>query len=241
MIRCSLWRASYTPALSFSALSLYGPQVESHCGVAQGFFVFIATTGGFHPTMEQIPSWEANRFSDSQEIPRIYGTRRFTTALTNVCHLSPSWARSIQSMPPHPEHPSQYYPHVYAWVSQVVSFLQVSSPKPCIHTSFSPIRATCPTLLIVEFITRTILGEEYRSLSSSLCSFLHSPVTSSLLGPNILVSTLFSNTLNLRSSLNAWDQVSHPYKTRGKITVLYILIFKFSYSELEDKRFRTDW
>ena len=36
------------------------------------------------------------------------------------------------------------------------------------------------------FITRPILCEEYRSLSSLLlvCSFLHSPVTSSLLGPN---------------------------------------------------------
>jgi hypothetical protein len=51
-------------------------------------------------------------------------------------------------------------------------------------------------------ITRTILGEQYRSLSSSLCSFLHSPVTSSLLGPNILLSTLFSNSLSLRSSLS---------------------------------------
>jgi len=30
------------------------------------------------------------------------------------------------------------------------------------------------------------LGEEYKSFSSSLCSLLHSPVTSSLLGPNIL-------------------------------------------------------
>ena len=35
------------------------------------------------------------------------------------------------------------------------------------------------------FITRKMLGEEYRSLSSSLCSSLHSPLTSSLLGPNI--------------------------------------------------------
>jgi hypothetical protein len=35
------------------------------------------------------------------------------------------------------------------------------------------------------------IGEEYRSLSSSLCSFLHSPVTSSLLGPNILLNPLF--------------------------------------------------
>jgi hypothetical protein len=34
-----------------------------------------------------------------------------------------------------------------------------------------------------------------------LCSFLHSPVTSSF-GPNILLSTLFSNTLSLCSSLN---------------------------------------
>jgi hypothetical protein len=40
-----------------------------------------------------------------------------------------------------------------------------------------------------------ILGEEYKWRSSSLCSFLHLPVTSSLLGPNILLSTLFSNTL----------------------------------------------
>jgi hypothetical protein len=34
-------------------------------------------------------------------------------------------------------------------------------------------------------------------ISSSLCSLLHSPVTPSLLGPNILLSTLFSNTLSL--------------------------------------------
>jgi hypothetical protein len=40
-------------------------------------------------------------------------------------------------------------------------------------------------------ITRIIFGDEYRSLSSSLCSLLHSPVVSSLLGPNILLSTLF--------------------------------------------------
>ena len=49
----------------------------------------------------------------------------------------------------------------------------------------SPIRATCPADLIrLNVTTRTILGKEYRSFSSSLCSFLHSPVTSSLLGPN---------------------------------------------------------
>jgi hypothetical protein len=57
--------------------------------------------------------------------------------------------------------------------------------------------------------SNTVLGEEYRSLSS-LCSFLHPFVTSSLLGPNILL-----NTFNPRSSHNVSDQVSHPYKTAG--------------------------
>jgi hypothetical protein len=42
----------------------------------------------------------------------------------------------------------------------------------------SPIRATCPAhLIFLDFITLTILVEVYRPLSSSLCSFLHSPVT----------------------------------------------------------------
>jgi len=86
-----------------------------------------------------------------------------------------------------------------------------------------------------------MLGEKYTSLSSSYYSFLHSPVTSSLLGPNIPLSTLFSNTLSLRYSLNVSEKFSHPYTDTGKITVLYILIFKILDSKLEDKRFCTEW
>ena len=105
-----------------------------------------------------------------------------------------------------------------------------------IHPLSSPIRATCPVyFILLDFITRTILGEEYKSFSSSLCNLLHSLVTSSLLGPNILLNTMFSNTLSFLSSRNVNDQVSHPYKTTGKITVLCILIFKFLDSNLEDK------
>jgi hypothetical protein len=51
---------------------------------------------------EQSPSWEANQFSASQEIPPLYGTRSFTTAFTRARHLSLYEARSVQSMTPQP-------------------------------------------------------------------------------------------------------------------------------------------
>jgi len=101
--------------------------------------------------------------------------------------------------------------------------LRFSPTKLFMHLSLSPMWASCPTnLIFLDLITRKILGEMYSSLSSSLCSFLPYPLTSSLLGPNILLSTLFSNTLSLRSYLNVSDQVSHPQKTTGEIIVFWL-------------------
>jgi hypothetical protein len=95
-----------------------------------------------------------------------------------------------------------------------------------VHPLSFPIPATFPTRpILLDLTTRTILGKEYRSFSSSLCNYLHSPVTSSLLGPNTPLNTLFSNILSLRSSVNVSDKVSHPYKTTSKIIVLYISHF----------------
>jgi hypothetical protein len=50
------------------------------------------------------------------------------------------------------------------------------------------------------------------------------PVTTFLSGLKILLSTMFSNILHIRSSVVAKDQVSFAYKTRGKFIVLHALI-----------------
>ena len=127
-----------------------------------------------------------------RKFPTFYGTRRFITTFTSARHLSLSWATSILPCLPFQFlkfHHNSILPSIPG-VFQDISYCT----KNMYACRLSPIHATCPAhLILLNFITWTILGVEYRSLSYS-CSFLHSPVTLSLLGPNILLSTLFSNT-----------------------------------------------
>jgi len=59
-----------------------------------------------------------------------------------------------------------------------------------------PIRATSSShLVLLSLINIIIYEEEYKLLVSSLCSFLHQPLTSCFLVPITFLGTLFSNTV----------------------------------------------
>jgi hypothetical protein len=96
----------------------------------------------------------------------LLGTRKFITVFTSARHLSLFWASSIQSIPPHPT----------SWISILIlsTHLRLGLPSGLIPSRFPtkilctpfPIRPTCPApLILLDFITRTVLGEKYRPLS----------------------------------------------------------------------------
>ena len=74
-----------------------------------------------------------------------------------------------------------------------IYFLQVSPSKSYTHLSSLPYVLCAPPISCLNLIIWMIFGDEYTSLSSLLCSLLQSPVTSSLLGPNILLSTVLEH------------------------------------------------
>ena len=119
-----------------------------------------------------------------KKFPAFHGTPRFITELTSVRHMSLSKASPIQSIYPHPTScRSILILSTHLRLGLPRGLFPSGFPTKTLYTTLSsPIRATCPAhLILLDFITRIILGEEYKSFSSSLCSHLHSPVTSSLL------------------------------------------------------------
>ena len=160
--------------------------------------------------MEQSHSWEANRFSANQEIPNILLNPKVHNHIHKCPQLSLSWSSYIKSTPPHPT----------SWRSILIlsSHLRLGPPSALLPLGFPtktlyrpllyPIRATCCTHpILLDLNHPNNIGWGYRTLSSSLCSFLHFPVTSSLLCPNILLNNLFSNTLSRHSSFKfIWGQ-----------------------------------
>jgi len=124
------------------------------------------------------------------KFPASYRTSSFITVYTRAHHGSLSWARCIQSTSSHPislRFILMLYSH------QCLSlpcglFPSGFRPKFCTHLSLPCVLHD--HLILLDFITLTTFAEHYMMRSSSLCSLLHSPLTSSLECPNILLTTL---------------------------------------------------
>ena len=159
------WRdpiPDYTVASYIDVTCHYGMRYFLHCLLTDLLTYF----------KQHSPSWEANWCWTSQEIPHILWSLKLHYSIHKSLHLPLSWASLIQSI----------LPHATSWRSILIlfSYLHLGLPSGLFPSGFptktlympllSPICSTCPALLILlDFITQTVLGGQYRSLSSSLC------------------------------------------------------------------------
>ena len=142
------------------------------------------------------------------KFPPFYVTRTSVLFVTKAHHLFLSRARLIESATSQPIPLRSililsYHQHLLLPVSY---YVQAFLPK-------CPVRYTCPTHLMLHALLAFIVsGEGYRSWKTSLCCSLQIHVISYLLDVNIFLTTLFSKSLILCSSLDMRHQISHPYK-----------------------------
>jgi hypothetical protein len=133
----------------------------------------------------QSPSWEANTSSGSQEIPRILWNSK---VVHYPIHKSPPPVPTLSQINPVHPHPTSwrsiYYRPIYAWVFQMVSFLQVSPPKSCMHLSFPHTCYMLRPFIILNLITWKIMWKNQLDAQLNLVYFVNLNMFRAYLGPS---------------------------------------------------------
>jgi hypothetical protein len=116
--------------------------------------------------MEHSPSWKANRYAAGQEILRILWNPTVHYRIHKCPPPVSSLSQSKLVLPPHPTFRRSILILSFHLRQGLPSGLFPSGfPTKTLNTPLpSPIRTTRPAnLILLDFITRTIVGEEYRS------------------------------------------------------------------------------
>ena len=172
----------------------------------------------------QSSSWETNSCSANPEIPSISWCPRVHYSL----HNSPPLVQILSQMKPVHALLSYFFRYFLILFSHLYLGIPSGIPPSGFPSKthniflFYPIYAIWPThLILLAFITRIIFGEQYRSLSSTLCSALHSSVTPSLSDPNILPQyPILKHPQPTFLPQCDWPSFT-PIQTTGKIIFLY--------------------
>jgi len=182
--------------------------------------------------MKQIAFWQADSFSGSLESALFNRPR-----VSLPCSQQPCPERD-QFMPRSLFLNIYLFyccPVIYSCVFRVASLLHVFSTRTlyaCFCAPYVP--------LSVSFIRATKFGTDWKIWSPSLLNFLHSPVISSLLEPNIFPSTEFWTPPAYALPLN-WERNFHTHtKQKSNYISVHLSIYIFDIQR-EGRRFWTGW
>ena len=154
--------------------------------------------------MEQSPSWETNGSSLCQWSP--------TISMNSECPLP--CAQEPATCPcTDMDKPNSSYSISLRFILVIICHLRrvsewcLSFIFLCMPSLLPSVPMSCPLHTFLHFIMLVLFGEQYKSLSSSLRYLLHSTFTSSLLGPNIFLSTKMCDTV----SHSLWETKFHTH------------------------------